>query len=143
MRQDAARSIVEQLSRPDTSGAAGFRQNIASGLRRALDEWERKNDAIPTKYAKYKKKHWNQMGFDEKPAATPRRKAPEKPALSAEEIQKQKDARKELVRIKNEKAHADKLASMTPEELDNFRKRSERMKKFRKELKERKQQTEQ
>ncbi len=140
MRQDAARSIAEQLSRPDTSGAAGFRQNIATGLRRALDEWERKNNAIPTKY---KKKHWNQMGFDEAPPTKPRRRAPEKPALSAEEIEQQKNARKELVRIKNEKAFADKLASMTPEELDNFRKRSERMKKFRKELKERKQQTEQ
>lgn len=140
MRQDAARSIAEQLSRPDTSGAAGFRQNIATGLRRALEEWERKNDAIPIKH---KKKHWNQMGFNESPPEKPKRQTPEKSAPSAEEIEKQRSARKELVRIKNEKAFADKLASMTPEELENFRKCSERMKKFRKELKERKQQAEQ
>ena len=139
MRQDAPRSIGEQLNRPDTTGAAGFRQGVATGLRRALENWEAKNDPISRRFGQ--EPHED---ASKKPKAQPSRLSYRQKlkTLTDEQLAELRARQKASTQKRNEKIMAEKIAAMTPEELAVFRERSERMKKFRKELKERKQQSE-
>jgi hypothetical protein len=152
MRQDAARTIAEQLNRPDTSGAAGFKLGSSIELRNALHRWEDKNDALAVKIREKlssrtrRQRSLEPQENEEPPICAPveKRKPTENKykkklaAMSPEELAELRERQKAASRQRSEKLLRERMATMTPEELEIFRKQSDRMKQFRRELAERK-----
>jgi hypothetical protein len=155
MRQDAPRSIGEQLSRPDTSGCAGFRTGNCTEMMNALKRWEEKNDPLVRSLKGiFSRRKFQPEITDEEPVAdsapAPKKDKKNKKAktvykkkielMSKEELEALRERQKQVSHIRNERLLQERLESMTLEEIIIFRERSERMKKFRAELKERKNQ---
>lgn len=146
MRQDAPRSIGEQLNRPDISGCAGFKIGNAGEIAKALKKWEIKNDPLQRTFKGFvSRKPIDPSEQEEEPVVVQKKKPSGESSykqklktLPPEEVEKLRIEQREKSRIRNQRNLQERLASMTPEEIVIFRERSERMKRFRAELKERK-----